>query len=181
MYDGNEIIGLLGWFVDLDSEAETKERDSAYRLTDDESGVLSYRGIVIEEEHYADAFQNAGMMYECILLDIPAIEDFGKSYGMDGRKKLVRRIAEEIRNYFGTRAVIGRMGVNRFIILQNREEEGMIEKELDALSGKLQAIHSVDGWPCTLFLRTARVDCTETEDVDEMKTLLLRRLSGNEA
>ena len=107
--------------------------------------------------------------------------DFGKSYGMDGRKKLVRRIAEEIRNCFGTRAVIGRMGVNRFIILQNREEEGMIEKELDALSGKLQAIHSVDGCPCTLFLRTARVDCTETEDVDEMKTLLLRRLSGNEA
>lgn len=181
VYDGNEIIGLLGWFVDLDSEAETKERDSAYRLTDDESGVLSYRGIVIEEEHYADAFQNAGMMYECILLDIPAIEDFGKSYGMDGRKKLVRRIAEEIRNCFGTRAVIGRMGVNRFIILQNREEEGMIEKELDALSGKLQAIHSVDGCPCTLFLRTARVDCTESGDVDEMKTLLLRRLSGNEA
>ena len=181
VYDGNEIIGLLGWFVDLDSEAETKERDSAYRLTDDESGVLSYRGIVIEEEHYADAFQNAGMMYECILLDIPTIEDFGKSYGMDGRKKLVRRIAEEIRNCFGTRAVIGRMGVNRFIILQNREEEGMIEKELDALSGKLQAIHSVDGCPCTLFLRTAQVDCTETEDVDEMKTLLLRRLSGHEA
>lgn len=181
VYDGNEIIGLLGWFVDLDSEAETKERDSVYRLTDEESGVLSYRGIVIEGEHYADAFQNAGMMYECILLDIPAIEDFGKSYGMDGRKKLVRRIAEEIRNCFGTRAVIGRMGVNRFIILQNREEEGMIEKELDALSGKLQAIHSVDGWPCTLFLRTAQVDCTETEDVDEMKTLLLRRLSGNEA
>ncbi|WP_303002783.1 EAL domain-containing protein [uncultured Dialister sp.] len=181
VYDGNEIIGLLGWFVDLDSEAETKERDSVYRLTDDESGVLSYRGMVIEEEHYADAFQNAGMMYECILLDIPGIEDFGKSYGMDGRKKLVRRIAEEIRNCFGTRAVIGRMGVNRFIILQNREEEGMIEKELGALSGKLQAIHSVDGCPCTLFLRTARVDCTESGDVDEMKTLLLRRLSGNEA
>lgn len=181
VYDGNEIIGLLGWFVDLDSEAETKERDSVYRLTDDESGVLSYRGIVIEEEHYADAFQNAGMMYECILLDIPSIEDFGKSYGMDGRKKLVRRIAEEIRNCFGTRAVIGRMGVNRFIILQNREEEGMIEKELDDLSGKIQAIHSVDGCPCTLFLRTAQVDCTEMGDVDEMKTLLLRRLSGHEA
>lgn len=181
VYDGNEIIGLLGWFVDLDSEAETKERDSAYRLTDDESGVLSYRGMVIEGEHYADAFQTAGMMYEALLLDIPAIEDFGKAYGMDGRKKLVHRIVEEIRNCFGTRAVIGRMGVNRFIILQNREEEGMIEKELDALSGKLQAIHSVDGCPCTLFLRTARVDCTETEDVDEMKTLLLRRLSGNEA
>lgn len=181
VYDGNEIIGLLGWFVDLDSEAETKERDSVYRLTDEESGVLSYRGIVIEGEHYADAFQNAGMMYECILLDIPAIEDFGKSYGMDGRKKLVRRIAEEIRNCFGTRAVIGLMGVNRFIILQNREEEGMIEKELDDLSGKIQAIHSVDGCPCTLFLRTARVDCTETGDVDEMKTLLLRRLSCHEA
>ena len=181
VYDGNEIIGLLGWFVDLDNEAEAKERDSVYRLTDDESGVLSYRGIVIEEEHYADAFQTAGMMYEALLLDITAIEDFGKAYGMGSRKKLVRRIVEEIRNYFGTRAVIGRMGVNRFIILQNREEEGMIEKELDALSGKLQAIHSVDGCPCTLFLRTARVDCTETEDVDEMKTLLLRRLSGNEA
>lgn len=181
VYDGNEIIGLLGWFVDLDSEAETKERDSVYRLTDEESGVLSYRGMVIEGEHYADAFQTAGMMYEALLLDIPAIEDFGKAYGMGSRRKLVHRIVEEIRNCFGTRAVIGRMGVNRFIILQNREEEGMIEKELDALSGKLQAIHSVDGWPCTLFLRTARVDCTETEDVDEMKTLLLRRLSGHEA
>ena len=121
------------------------------------------------------------MMYEALLLDIPAIEDFGKAYGMGSRRKLVHRIVEDIRYCFGTRAVIGRMGVNRFIILQNREEEGMIEKELDALSGKLQAIHSVDGCPCTLFLRTARVDCTETEDVDEMKTLLLRRLCGHKA
>ena len=175
VYEGNEIIGLLGWFVDLNDETAMKEKDSLRSFTNEESGVLSYRGIVIEAEHYADAFQSTGMKYEGILLEIPAIEDFGKSYGMDSRKELVRRIAKEIRDSFGGRAVIGRMSVNRFLILHNMEDKGITEKELDTLSRKIHEIHSVDGCPCTLFLRSARVDCTETEDIDEMKTLLLRR------
>ncbi|WP_299410986.1 GGDEF domain-containing phosphodiesterase [uncultured Dialister sp.] len=175
VYEGNEIIGLLGWFVDLNDETAMKEKDSLRSFTNEESGVLSYRGIVIEAEHYADAFQSTGMKYEGILLDIPAIEDFGKAYGKDSRRELVRRIVKEIRASFGGRAIIGRMSVNRFLILHNMEDKGITEKELDTLSRKIHEIHSVDGCPCTLFLRSARVDCTETEDIDEMKTLLLRR------
>ena len=175
VYEGNEIIGLLGWFVDLNDETAMKEKDSLRSFTNEESGVLSYRGIVIEAEHYADAFQSTGMKYEGILLDIPAIEDFGKAYGKDSRRELARRIVKEIRASFGLRAVIGRMSVNRFLILQNMEEEGITEKELDILSRKIHEIRSIGGYPCTLFLRSARVDCTETEDIDEMKTLLLRR------
>lgn len=175
VYEGNEIIGLLGWFVDLNDETAMKEKDSLRSFTNEESGVLSYRGIVIEAEHYADAFQSTGMKYEGILLDIPAIEDFGKAYGKDSRRELARRIVKEIRASFGMRAVIGRMSVNRFLILQNMEEEGITEKELGILSRKIHEIRSIGGYPCTLFLRSARVDCTETEDIDEMKTLLLRR------
>ena len=175
VYEGNEIIGLLGWFVDLNDETAMKEKDSLRSFTNEESGVLSYRGIVIEAEHYADAFQSTGMKYEGILLDIPAIEDFGKAYGKDSRRELARRIVKEIRASFGGRAVIGRMSVNRFLILQNMEEEGITEKELGILSRKIHEIRCIGGYPCTLFLRSARVDCTETEDIDEMKTLLLRR------
>ena len=175
VYEGNEIIGLLGWFVDLNDETAMKEKDSLRSFTNEESGVLSYRGIVIEAEHYADAFQSTGMKYEGILLDIPAIEDFGKAYGKDSRRELARRIVKEIRASFGGRAVIGRMNMNRFLILQNMEEEGITEKELGILSRKIHEIRSIGGYPCTLFLHSARVDCTETEDIDEMKTLLLRR------
>ena len=175
VYEGNEIIGLLGWFVDLNDETAMKEKDSLRSFTNEESGVLSYRGIIIEAEHYADAFQSTGMKYEGILLDIPAIEDFGKAYGKDSRRELVRRIVKEIRASFGVRAVIGRMSVNRFLILQNMEEEGITEKELGILSRKIHEIRSIGGYPYTLFLRSARVDCTETEDIDEMKTLLIRR------
>ena len=175
VYEGNEIIGLLGWFVDLNDETAMKEKDSLRSFTNEESGVLSYRGIVIEAEHYADAFQSTGMKYEGILLDIPAIEDFGKAYGKDSRRELARRIVKEIRASFGGRAVIGRMSVNRFLVLQNMEEEGITEKELGILSRKIHEIRSIGGYPCTLFLHSARVDCTETEDIDEMKTLLLRR------
>ena len=175
VYEGNEIIGLLGWFVDLNDETAMKEKDRVRSFTNEESGVLSYRGIVIEAEHYADAFQSTGMKYEGILLDIPAIEDFGKAYGKDSRRELVRRIVKEIRASFGVRTVIGRMSVNRFLILQNMEEEGITEKELGILSRKIHEIRSIGGYPCTLFLHSARVDCTETEDIDEMKTLLLRR------
>ena len=175
VYEGNEIIGLLGWFVDLNDETAMKEKDSLRSFTNEESGVLSYRGIVIEAEHYADAFQSTGMKYEGILLEIPAIEDFGKAYGKDSRRELARRIVKEIRASFGLRAVIGRMSVNRFLILQKMEEEGITEKELGILSRKIHEIRSIGGYPCTLFLHSARVDCTETEDIDEMKTLLLRR------
>ena len=55
---------------------------------DEESGFLSYRGIMISAQHYDDAFHTSGADYEAILLQIPGIESFGREYGMGSRRQL---------------------------------------------------------------------------------------------
>lgn len=175
VYDGNEIIGLLGWFVDLDSEAETKERDSVYRLTDEESGVLSYRGIMISAQHYDDAFHTSGADYEAILLKIPGIESFGREYGKTGRRLLIQAVGDAIRNTFASTSVIGREGIESFLIFRNGEEERALKKKLDKLAEALGHIHSAGGYPCTLFLGWALVRGREVKNLDDIRSLLIRR------
>lgn len=175
VYQGNEIVGLAGWFVDLDDEARMLEKDSRRSFTDDESRFLSTQGIIIAAEHFHDALEAAGTDYVGILLEIPAIEEFGKEYGTRSRGKLVREIDKRICRAFSEKAVIGRKGMNSFLIFQNAEGKEELQETLDHLSADIGSIHSADGCPCTLFIRTAAAYGSEVENVDEMRALLLRR------
>ncbi|MGN0954017.1 EAL domain-containing protein [Dialister sp.] len=177
VYKGNEIIGLLGWFVDMDEEARLKGKDDARRFIDEESGFLSYRGITISAEHYADALRTSGADYEGILLEIPVIEDFGRDYGDRSRRKLVQAIGRTIRRAFGGTAVIGRVGVNSFLIIQNAEDKETVRRKLKQLSTAIGTIRSIDGCPCTLFVKGAWAYGSEIKDIDDMRAILLGRLA----
>lgn len=177
MYRGNDIIGLVGWFVDINDETREKEKYSRRFYMDEESGFLSYRGFMISAQHYDDALQAAGSDYEGILLQIPAIELFGKAYGTESRRKLVQAAGRAIRTVFGAKAVIGRAGVNSFLIIQNAEEQDRNKENLDKLAEKLSRIHSVDGYPCTLFMRCAVAYGREVKIIDDLRPLLLNRIA----
>lgn len=168
---------IQGWFVDINDETRKKEKYSRRFYMDEESGFLSYRGFMISAQHYDDALQAAGSDYEGILLQIPAIELFGKSYGTESRRKLVQAAGRAIRTVFGTRAVIGRAGVNSFLIIQNAEGQDRNKENLDKLAEKLSRIHSVDGYPCTLFMRCAVAYGREVKIIDDLRPLLLNRIA----
>lgn len=175
VYQGNEIIGLLGWFIDLNDAEQEKEKNTQRYFMDEESGFLSYRGIMISAQHYDDAYRTSGADYEAILLQIPGIESFGKEYGENSRKKLVQAAGKAIRNTFAATSVIGRVSVDRFLILRNVEDKGVLKKKLDTLAEDLNRIHSADGYPCTLFLGWALTQGIEVENLDDIRSLLIRR------
>jgi EAL domain-containing protein (putative c-di-GMP-specific phosphodiesterase class I)/GGDEF domain-containing protein len=178
VYQGNDIIGLAGWFVDLNDESKKREKYSRRYYMDEESGFLSCRGFLVSAQHYDDALQAAGSDYEIILLEIPGIESFGKEYGHESRGRLVQAAGRAIRAVYGARAVIGRAGINQFLIIQNAQEKEQDKKDLDTLKEKLSRIHSVDGYPCTLFTRWAIAYSKEVKNLDDMRPILLHRLTG---
>lgn len=175
VYQGNEIIGLLGWFIDLGDEEQEKEQNVRRFYMDEESGFLSYRGIMISAQHYDDAFHTSGADYEAILLKIPGIESFGREYGKTGRRLLIQAVGDAIRNTFASTSVIGREGIDSFLIFRNGEEERALKKKLDKLAEALGHIHSAGGYPCTLFLGWALVRGREVKNLDDIRSLLIRR------
>ena len=175
VYQGNEIIGLLGWFIDLGDEEQEKGQNVRRFYMDEESGFLSYRGIMISAQHYDDAFHTSGADYEAILLKIPGIESFGREYGKTGRRLLIQAVGDAIRNTFASTSVIGREGIDSFLIFRNGEEERALKKKLDKLAEALGHIHSAGGYPCTLFLGWALVRGREVKNLDDIRSLLIRR------
>lgn len=51
----------------------------------------------------------------------------------------------------------------------------MLKKKLDTLAEDLNRIHSADGYPCTLFLGWALTQGIEVENLDDIRSLLIRR------
>ena len=142
---------------------------------DEESGFLSYRGIMISAQHYDDAFHTSGADYEAILFQIPGIESFGREYGMGSRRQLIRSVGAAIRKNFAATSVIGRVGIDSFLIFRNGQDETALKKKLDKLAEALGHIHSAGGYPCTLFLGWALVRGREVKNLDDIRSLLIRR------
>lgn len=130
---------------------------------------------MISAQHYDDAFHTSGADYEAILLKIPGIESFGREYGKTGRRLLIQAVGDAIRNTFASTSVIGREGIEGFLIFRNGEEERALKKKLDKLAEALGHIHSAGGYPCTLFLGWALVRGREVKNLDDIRSLLIRR------
>lgn len=84
-------------------------------------------------------------------------------------------MGDAIRNTFASTSVIGREGIDSFLIFRNGEEERALKKKLDKLAEALGHIHSAGGYPCTLFLGWALVRGREVKNLDDIRSLLIRR------
>lgn len=78
-------------FHDLDEEENRPLEDMHAAVTDEETGFLNYRGMVMAGLRYADTFRLYGDDYTATLIDVPEFDAIGLTYGQEFRRHLLQK------------------------------------------------------------------------------------------
>lgn len=177
MYKDNKIVGLIGYFEDLDRFPLQKAELRTLNLIDPETGFPSYRGMLETGIRYADAWLSAGRDYLGYMLSIPEYETFRKQYGEPLAQKLLVQITHALHQLDLHHTSLSRVSSCRFLGFTSDLDVESLHGALQALAQAIHAITSVDDCPCTLYLQYAVARGSEAQSLDNLLTLLTERLN----
>lgn len=165
VYLDGKIVGLFGYFEDLEEEDEKSKR--YLTKVDAGTGLLNTIGIIDAFFHYDEEYRNRNKRFAMMLIDIPSLPEIQKTYSTSVFYATLKAIGEVLAKEFGHDSAIARIQGNRFLIIRyiNSEEEanGFASLVKDALS----SIHQVEDVPVTIYGTCATLldkDCSFSPD-----------------
>ena len=123
IYRGKHIIGLLGYFEDVDEDCRHQERLHQASLVDAETGLLNFRGLWLLGEDYMDAYRRYGTDYVCVVLEVPEYEQVFRDYGDEVAGKLLQAITDQLLTLHSLKGSLAHLSGCRFFTHQSLDRD----------------------------------------------------------
>lgn len=175
VYDGLQIVGLLGEFRDSEEQEATQKLYQKLYVTDDTTGLYNYRELILASVEYADNYRLKGEDYTGIMMSIPEYDRFAQLYGPKVSKVLLTRIRNIVIDAMPKNIVVAHTGSGVFVCFQKGLDTGTLRQHTEAVKETIAAITNIDGFPCTLSLRYALARGSEARTSDEFLHILSAR------
>ncbi|MCH4032914.1 MAG: EAL domain-containing protein [Lachnospiraceae bacterium] len=150
-YRNGRISGLMGFFLDERALEHSLQLHPAGRDTD---GLLTAAEFVQDLSDYESENIEGERPFGLIVLQIPELARIGAHFGKTVRSRVLSACKSVIAKEAGSSATAAQLGAGQFGILAAAPAKGEIIALSEKLSRGIEAIHRVDGIPCTLFART---------------------------
>lgn len=168
IYDDGKIIGLGGFFIDVDYINRFGRKLALLPVTDSLSGLSNVRGMIETVFRYAESQRIHGIDYALITLQIPEAKRLIKSYGDAFCQGLIQEISSTIIRIVGNAGTAGRAAVGKYMIACQYTERQEVYDLAEDLSFAIQGIHEISGYSCTLFPKIQISFSSETENVEKL-------------
>lgn len=177
IYQGRRIIGLMGYFEDLEYAEARQAQLRQSSFVDDVTGLLNFRGILQAADEYVDKYRRYGQDYTCVLLEVPAYEALFQEYGDEVGQKLLQVITQQLLAFHTLNETIAHLSGSRFCCLVPKAMDADFRNKMLGLINAIHGITNIGGYSCTLYLQYAVAQGSEGQDFDEVMQLLRKRLS----
>lgn len=177
IYQGRRIIGLMGYFEDLEYAEARQAQLRQSSFVDDVTGLLNFRGILQAADEYVDKYRRYGQDYTCVLLEVPAYEALFQEYGDEVGQKLLQVITQQLLAFHTLNETIAHLSGSRFCCLVPKAMDADFRNKMLGLINAIHGITNIGGYSCTLYLQYAVAQGAEGQDFDEVMQLLRKRLS----
>lgn len=174
--ESGQVVGVFIRINTLKDAPERRKQDLSLGLIDEETGLLSYSGMLMDGLQYADEYRLHGDDYTALLLDVPEYDAIGMKYGKGFRQHLLQKIVALLQQHLPAACSIARIGSCCFLILSKTQQDASIQQALLQLVQEVHDIEAVDGHPCHLFLHYAKGHGSEVRSIDGLLRLLVQRL-----
>lgn len=179
LYQNDRITGIALCFHDLDEEENRQLEDMHAAVTDEETGFLNYRGMVMAGLRYADTFRLYGDDYTATLIDVPEFDAIGLTYGQEFRRHLLQKVTGILTQYLPS-TTISHIGSCCFLLFQKSTQIAQLREAHVQMANAIHEIQQVDGFPCTLYMHYAIVRGSEARSLDSLLQLLIKRMRESE-
>ena len=137
--DGN-IVGLVGYFIDITDEVRQREHTENRSRRDSLTGLLNQDGLMEQLETYVFGYTQRGINFACIYLNVDEFHAINVTYGKEYADELLINLAECFSLTLATGGIMARMYSDNFVILHQLAREDQV----DILISRLRlALHKV--------------------------------------
>lgn len=175
IYQGTEIVGLLGEFRDVEEERSYHQLQRKLYLIDEETDFYNYRGMILASVEFADNLRLSRVNYTGAMLVIPEFASIAKLYGPSVRRAVLRRICAVIRKNMPASVVGAHTGRATFVLFLKNQSVGTMRRFIEQIRTDLTTITEVDGFACHFSMRYALESGTEARTSDEFLKILSSR------
>ena len=121
IYEDGKIVGLLGFFEDLDQQLEDEKQYARNRLEDPVTGLNNLRGLAENMNHYLEEFWHHGVEFCIIGFYIKEYERFRRIYGDTAGDAYLKAIGQALQNVFDHRAILAYVINGQFYVIMQHE------------------------------------------------------------
>lgn len=175
IYQGTEIVGLLGEFRDVEEDRSYHQLQSKLYLIDEETNLYNYRGMILASVEFADNLRQNKVGYVGAMFVVPEITSVGKLYGDSIRHAALQRICAIIKKTMPATTVIAHTGSGVFVLFLKRETVGTMRTFIEQIKAEIAAITTVEGFSCHFSMRYALESGTDARSSDEFLKILSSR------
>lgn len=169
VYRNGKIVGLVGYFTDVDQRAEGDRGLGNLPLHDPVSGVLNYTGLEAATWKFVDAYKRLGIDFAMISVNIESFQHINDVLGYEFGDKVLARVGEVLIGVVGASCAIGHVYADRFVILAQEATDEQLRSICGEIEERLTSIAEVDGTPCTVYALAGFSRYSVLQDVEAMK------------
>ncbi len=155
IYENGQIVGLMGYFIDVDHELERLDKLYQERNIDSVTGLMNLNSLADVSKSYSHNYRENGVDYALLILRNDThhriLTDFGEEFGND----LLKKIGETILEVTGGSCAVAKCLASDFAILTNITGPSELEDLKNRLLSELEKIKELSGNSITLKIRIA--------------------------
>lgn len=175
IYQGSEIVGLLGEFRDVEEERSYHQLQRKLYLIDEETDLYNYRGMILASVEFADNLRQNKVGYVGAMFVVPEFASFAKLYGDSIRHAAMKRICAIIKKTMPATTVIAHTGSGVFVLFLKGQTVGTMRTFIEQIQAELTTITEIEGFTCHFSVRYALESGSEARSSDEFLQILSSR------
>ncbi len=155
IYENGQIVGLMGYFVDIDQELERLDKLYQERRLDSVTGLMNLTALAEVSKSYSQNYLSNGVDFTLLIIRNDTHQRIVKDFGEDFANRLLKKIGDTIVESSGGSGAVAKCLSSDFALLTNICDPS----ELDILKNNIQTelgkIKELDGNNITLKIRIA--------------------------
>lgn len=176
LYHDGEIVGIFGFFYDLNELAGVNSERNAAKFTDSVTSLMNGGGFISSMLQFEEERTLHGTDYTVIMIDIPEYIHILSVYGNETGNHLLRQIADILVQYAGVKGILCRFLNAKFIIATKYLSSDEVIRLVNLITEAIHNIHTIDGYDCTLYAYYGIALGSEINNISQLPALLEKRL-----
>lgn len=176
--DGN-IVGLVGFFMDVTEAVLGQENLPSDQKKDGLTGLVNQVGLMDEMMVFQDAYKLRNLDFACIYLDVDNFHETVEKYGREFSDELLIDIAECFSQTLGTGGILSRLNADTFLVLHQIQRISQVDILISRLDLALNKVGYMTNVHMTPGVSAGAAVYSEAGDIDQMLEIAEARMDEN--
>ncbi len=150
IYRDGKIVGLIGYFIDLDELSSKYGDPESIHAIDIATGLLSPRGLSYVLAEYIEAWTGRKEKFAAVHINFREYKRAFDSYGSNIVNRMISELGDMLKELAGNDSSIARIYAGTFILIKKYTEKDTIRQIISNIEQKMRSVHTLAGLAATL-------------------------------